>query len=276
MILIERAENEPPKLTNVRNKELLRVQGIAAIPRPTKEDLGEAYQIVKDEVWEAQHYKCAFCECQEQKKRNDVEHFRPKLRALRTPGSQDDHGYWWLAWTWDNLLFSCRNCNQAPYKLDKFPLDVGSEALVPGNSPPGKERPLLIDPAEANGIDYIQFLPVKRGRREDWIPFARPGDPNKIARAQKTIEVCGLDRPDLIPLYNAHVKDVEREVEVVKEAIRAGDHNEVWEAWECAQIRLLSASQKFVALSYDVLDHHLPLDIRREWNLSLKRPPLKT
>ncbi len=274
MILIDRAVDEPQKLADVRRIELSRVQSVAATGRPTQNDIGEKYQVVKDEVWTAQHYKCAFCECQEQRKRNDVEHFRPKTRAIRNPGSSDDHGYWWLAWTWDNLLFSCRNCNQAPYKLDKFPLDYGSEALVAEQLPPGKERPLLIDPAEANGIDHIQFRPVKVGNREDWTPFSRNGS----VRGGKTIEICGLDRPDLITLYNTHVTvDVRREVGVVEEAIRAEDPDltEIWEAWECTQIRLLSETQKFIALSYDALDHYVPLDVRRKWNLILKRPPLK-
>ena len=48
---------------------------------------------MKETLAKRQGYKCAFCESKEQIKRNDVEHFRPKLRANRLPGCTELHGY---------------------------------------------------------------------------------------------------------------------------------------------------------------------------------------
>ncbi len=54
--------------------------------------------------------KCAYCEANTQVvAHGDVEHFRPKSI------------YWWLAYTYDNYLYSCQICNQI-HKSDNFPI----------------------------------------------------------------------------------------------------------------------------------------------------------
>lgn len=268
MIPIQRGD-EPDDLPDIREEELKRVRLIAATRSPASEEIGVKYRSVKQTLWERQGYKCAFCETREQLARNDVEHFRPKSSADRRPGCPERYGYWWLAWTWSNLLFACRNCNQAPAKLDKFPLDAGSEALVAEQAPPGKERPLLLDPAEEDGIAHIQFKPSNAHGVEEWIPTPRNGS----MRGLRTIEVCRLDRPDLITLYTEHVeRHVKPEVGVVETAIAGGDLAEIWEAWNAALLRLLSRGQPYVGLSWDALDHLVPVDVRVQWNLSLRLP----
>lgn len=63
--------------------------------------------------------KCAYCEAPVQAvAHGDVEHFRPKSV------------YWWLAYCYDNYLFSCQVCNQT-FKGDKFPLEGTAMALDP-------------------------------------------------------------------------------------------------------------------------------------------------
>jgi hypothetical protein len=53
--------------------------------------------------------KCAYCEAPtDVVAHGDVEHFRPKSI------------YWWLAYNYDNYLFSCQICNQT-FKSDRFP-----------------------------------------------------------------------------------------------------------------------------------------------------------
>src|SRR5262249_20038659 len=54
--------------------------------------------------------KCAYCEADTSVvAHGDVEHFRPKST------------YWWLAYCYDNYLFSCQICNQT-HKGDRFPI----------------------------------------------------------------------------------------------------------------------------------------------------------
>lgn len=64
------------------------------------------------------HGKCAYCEAPTSLvAHGDVEHFRPKSI------------YWWLAFCFDNYLYSCQICNQT-YKSDNFPI-AGALAAAP-------------------------------------------------------------------------------------------------------------------------------------------------
>ena len=68
--------------------------------------------------------KCAYCEAPTHTvAHGDVEHFRPKSR------------YWWLAFCFDNYLYSCQICNQS-YKGNKFP--VAGPAIAGPPMPPAK------------------------------------------------------------------------------------------------------------------------------------------
>jgi uncharacterized protein (TIGR02646 family) len=229
------------------------------------------YEVARDALWLAQHYKCCYCEGREQSKRNDVEHFRPKARADRRPGSRQDHGYWWLAWTWENLLFSCRNCNQAPAKLDKFPLAEGSQALLAGQFPPGKERPLLIDPAMESGIKHIQFVWMRHGTAvtNKWWPRPRQGSHQGAA----TIKVCMLDRPDLLDLYGSHVeRNVKPRTDDIRLALQEGRIVDARREWSRSLVTLLNPSQEYIGLSYDALDHFIPAVLRKQHQLQLRLP----
>ncbi|MBM7112450.1 HNH endonuclease [Archangium primigenium] len=225
-----------------------------------------------DALWRAQNYKCCYCESREQSKRNDVEHFRPKARADRRPGSNETHGYWWLTWTWENLLFACRNCNQAPAKLDKFPLAEGSEALREGDVPPGAERPLLIDPATQSGIEHIQFVQTSLGtvsKTGRWYPRPRHGS----RWGAMTIKACMLDRPDLLDLYGQRVEQYVRPmVEDIRVAMRTGTGADVQRLWSRTLIRLLNPAQEYIGLSYDALDQLIPATLRRKHQLDLRLP----
>jgi hypothetical protein len=233
----------------------------------SREDLPTDYQRVSRELWRAQHFKCCYCESREQNKRNDVEHFRPAMRTDRRPGSAATHGYWWLAFTWENLLFACRNCNQSPFKLDKFPLAVGSTALVATQSPPGLERPLLLDPSSESGVEDIEFV---RALRPDgaigWTPRARNGS----ARGHRTIQVLGLDRPDLLELYELHVAEVLRpDLDQLLSTLRGGDPAGIAAGWSLFIRRHLQLSAVYVGLTLGVLDAEVPATTRAAWNLRL-------
>jgi len=82
------------------------------------------------------HDKCAYCEASTAvTAHGDVEHFRPKSL------------YWWLAYCYDNYLFSCQICNQS-YKGDNFPV-LGARMTgisLPGTCPSaGSDRQALVD-----------------------------------------------------------------------------------------------------------------------------------
>ncbi len=66
------------------------------------------WKTAKNQLKKESNGKCAYCEANTQVVAyGDVEHFRPKSI------------YWWLAYTYDNYLYTCQICNQI-YKSDNF------------------------------------------------------------------------------------------------------------------------------------------------------------
>jgi hypothetical protein len=77
----------------------------------------------KNQLKKESHGKCAYCEAPTATvAHGDVEHFRPKSV------------YWWLAYCYDNYLFSCQLCNQS-FKSDNFPLAPAAQ-ILPAPVPP--------------------------------------------------------------------------------------------------------------------------------------------
>ena len=228
--------------------------------------VGGAYAVVKDALWKQQAMRCCYCERPAMEcAYNDVEHFRPKARADRLDGTVHA-GYWWLAWTWENLLFSCPNCNRSA-KNDAFPLELGCVPLSVGEHPPGQERPFLLDPYEEDPVESIQF--VFDGQH--WQPVGRNGS----TRGQRTVEVLQLGRPELLTLYGVHVEEqVRPRIDAAHEAIAREDVPLIGSAWR--RVRgLLSPRMPFVALSFDAIHHFVPEPVRVQWGLELPRPPVR-
>ena len=98
---------------------------------------------VKNVLRQISHGKCGYCD---QRVAGiyygDVEHFRPKSK------------YWWLAYTWENLLYACEICNRV-YKKTRFPIK-GREASGPGSDLDG-EDPLFINPLDEDPELYIAY-----------------------------------------------------------------------------------------------------------------------
>jgi uncharacterized protein (TIGR02646 family) len=256
---------EPAALAAVRATELARVRAIAAAGKLDSDSVGKEYSVVKRDLWLQQSMRCCYCEHQTHCDYNDVEHFRPKARTDRQNGTVHP-GYWWLAWTWTNLLFSCPSCNRSA-KNDLFPLEPGSVPLVPEQQPPGGERPILIDPYAEDPVQLIQF--VFDGSH--WRPVGRNGS----ERGQRTIDILKLARADLLTLYDAHVNDhVRPRVEATQDAIARGEPLLIQSTWR-RTLGLLSPRMPFVALTFDALEHFLPRTVRGQWHLELPAPPVR-
>lgn len=177
MIQLSRAPGAQacPELAAVREAELGRVREALREGKALDQKLlGLEYKVARRALADAQRYKCCYCEERQQDDRwQHVEHFRPKAEVTRSATSPPEPGYWWLTWTWENLLFSCVRCNHT--KGSAFPLLQGSSALEAEQAPPGAERPELIDPALEDPREHIQFRPFG----EHWLP--RPRTPRGAA-----------------------------------------------------------------------------------------------
>ena len=105
----------------------------------------------------AQRWKCCFCESKiEDVSYGEVEHFRPKAAWRQSKDAKLTRpGYYWLAYTWDNLLWSCRVCN-ASHKKNLFPLQDPTVRDCPGRTVMN-ESPMLIDPSACDPREHIRF-----------------------------------------------------------------------------------------------------------------------
>jgi uncharacterized protein (TIGR02646 family) len=149
--------------------------------------------VVKRALRKAQHNKCCYCEgFFAGQASGDVEHFRPKTCFQQERGGPIEYpGYYWLAYAWSNLYYSCEICNRVG-KRNLFPIADVAQRWRTGRDI-GQETPQILDPGGADDPRcHIKF----RG--------AAPEGVTDLGRS--TISVLGLDRGDLITARLQHLK----------------------------------------------------------------------
>jgi uncharacterized protein (TIGR02646 family) len=105
-------------------------------------------------------------------------------------GTELPDGYWWIAYEWDNLYLICSTC--ISNKRNIFPVDGFRARRGATGDELHKERALLLDPCWDNPEKYLRF-------DSDGHVFPSPDLPeNSHLRARATIEILGLNRPDLV------------------------------------------------------------------------------
>lgn len=240
MIRVRRG-TEPRALATARKKRLAAATEAHLASGTVSEDLLTGYKLeaVTAHLHTAQHGKCAWCEQPIRLTGAHIEHYRPKNGAWRhrrrvKPHEIDPHCYWWLTWTWENLLLSCGPCNNPANKGNYFWLKTPWTALAGGVWPAPhdvtKEQPLLIDPASQDPLDHIRWAPVDpTPARKQWLwtPVAHAGSLEGAA----TIEMLRLDW-QLVDLVGDHLRgpllDAVEEVEEHLEAKRFARANVRW------------------------------------------------
>lgn len=267
MIRVVRGD-EPPELRFLREDRLETLRGLGR--EPTSDDI-DGYKLVGAALWRAQHYKCCYCEYKIPKNFNDVEHYRPKARADRRPGSPETHGYWWLAFTWSNLLYACPECNRSA-KNARFPLARGDVPLRAEQLPPGSERPLLLDPGSSiNPVEHLVHVQKvsAAGGPVDW--WVEPRDGSTLG--VNTIDVLNLNRSDLIEARNDHV-DAMWERGCIKhllDSLHGGKREDVVRDFGRA-MELLVPQQPYLGLTYDALCALIPDTSLRPFDLRWPAP----
>lgn len=245
---------EPPNLTHTRVKKLTLLGSLGR--EPSSDDI-VGYREVAHELWSAQYHKCCYCEQRVPIGFNDVEHYRPKCRADRRPGCVNTHGYWWLAFSWENLLFACPACNRSG-KNDLFPLSLGSISLVNPLQPPGNEYPLLLDPGSPiNPVEHIEYQEIAmHGKRATTYWWARPR--NNSIYGTKTIEVCDLNRQELRELRNDHFRTIiTPQISALNQSINNNQLQNLKNEFT-RSLGLLEPRNQYVGFTYDALRSNIP------------------
>lgn len=143
-------------------------------------------QDVKAALIKTQFGKCCFCESKiVHISYGDVEHFRPKGAWRQSKEDQLTRpGYYWLAYTWDNLLLACQLCNQR-FKGNTFPLLTIARRIHTPSQNIAQEDPEFINPYHEDPDLYIKY----RGDT--------PYSVNNNQRGTSTITSLGLRRKAL-------------------------------------------------------------------------------
>lgn len=122
MISIDRAALTTPSIlsANGRGTEATRllVEAISAGQSDVVFDTKlYGHPSVKSLLLSVHHRKCCFCEKSLSDEQADIEHFRPKAGYVEKEGQPiTTPGYYWLAYSFDNLLLSCTFCNRSHKK----------------------------------------------------------------------------------------------------------------------------------------------------------------
>lgn len=120
--------------------------------------------------------KCAFCE--QKVEQSHIEHYRPKNK------------YYWLAYSWDNLLLACSTCNI--YKGVNFELKGSVVSFV--NTPDNIKR-INITSLDYDRIEQPKMVNPEVSDPIDDIIFKRNGIiESDNERFAYTIEKCKIDR----------------------------------------------------------------------------------
>ncbi len=157
---------------------------------------------VKKQLKEDQLNKCCFCENKDfdDIAHGDVEHFRPKSAFVRDEKNKGflRPGYYWMAYEWSNLFFSCQICNQS-FKRNYFPItDEKKRAKCHTDKLESVRITLLIDPGKEDPEKHIGF--------RDEIPF------HKTLKGELSIKYFGIDRDKLNEKRRKHLEEVRRNI----------------------------------------------------------------
>lgn len=243
--------------------------------RPREADFEDRWKKFRSRFSAAQHGKCAYCEGRVVS--TDVgalEHYRPKAGLQELPAdrrrwghevvvkeARGEHatgevrgrsldpsegqmwpGYPWLAYAWENYLFSCDRCNTG-WKRNLFPVAERPRCIPP--RPEVQETPLLLNPYEGpDPAEHLRF--TDRGG-----VIARDDSPHGTA----TIDTCGLNRPSLLDDRQAYARQVSG-------ILRAID-NEIRDAPLYGFLRDLremgSPEREYAAMTRSIAEQHLDM-----------------
>lgn len=144
---------------------------------------------VKEKLSLIYHNKCAFCE--QRVEQSHVEHYRPK---------KGGNSYYWLAFSWDNLLLACPKCNSN--KGTHFQIS-GVKATFTNTDNNLKHINVLS--SDYDLTEQPEMINPEVVNPERYISFTRDGSIlSNESRFKYTIDKCKLDR--------AYLKDERRKV----------------------------------------------------------------
>ncbi|AXY60046.1 HNH endonuclease [Acinetobacter sp. WCHAc010052] len=189
--------------------------------------------------------KCAYCESNEELLH--VEHYRPKKI------------YYWLAYSWDNLLYACFFCNTGKNK------SFSIESSVKAAFKPSAKKILSI-----NNLSYIydkfenpKIINVENFDPYPYLEFFHNG---KIRanhpRVRHTINICNLNRVKLKDKRRTIIDDFKKEVTIAfREKNKSRRAAKLEQVIESFVIKLQEPERNFLALRKYLIDKKVIYEI---------------
>lgn len=259
---------EPKSFTTMRHRKLAAARLAHSADPGLPGFVFDGHKVARPFLYAAQHGKCAYCEAPTGEEEQPVEHFRPKDGAQRDPddpASTDPTRYWWLAWSWENLLFACTTCNGRSHKGNHFPLAGGAPLQILSFDLTA-EQAGLIDPATEDPLLHIRWIPLDRTPTPSkwrWFPAHR------TERGRLTVRIFKLRQ-----LEDLASKWVSSQILEDLDCLRAQiptDLPAAEAAWGRLTRRLFAPTVGWHALSWCALEELFPAD-RRPAGWTLARP----
>lgn len=218
----------------------------------------DGYRVVAKDLFRRQRKRCAYCERPVGLHGTPIEHFRPKSKSVRSQTVTYQDRYWWLTWTWENLLFACVTCNQL--KANHFPLAVGTAPMPTPARPAAPqlpaslfatatEQPLLLDPRLDAPELHLQWQVD-----DDTLAMAlwKWRLTATTLRGRTTADLLQLD--DLADEVNAlYLANVLPQWSVI-EALAASNAGQAQHAWQSLVSRLLDPNSSFRSAAWCMLN----------------------
>lgn len=162
---------------------------------------------VRKKLAEIYHLKCAFCEKRLLDSLRPVEHFRPKKSNAGLGKCDAKFGYYWLCFSWDNLLLACTQCNTGKsscFDIEGLRADYENEDYGQVHSLTlsytQEEQPKLIHPELEDPEPLYDF-----DKRGEIVSSNR--------RMKYTIKICKLNRDELVEKRMTVVSKLRKELE---------------------------------------------------------------
>lgn len=226
MIRIKRTE-EPPQVLSEKGTALVRemLAEYRAAPQEYRDGTRVfafdrrvyAHADVKKRLVAAHHCKCCYCEVKIISEAGDIDHFRPKASVRQGQAQpRQTPGYFWLAYSWNNLRYACSRCNR-DHKSDLFPLEDSAQRADASRSQGDTtgEAPLFLDPTAEDPEPHIQF------NEERALPQSGS------LRARVTIDLLELNQTKLLEARRERLENARllmKTLRLIREGIFGADH----------------------------------------------------
>ncbi|MEA3353767.1 MAG: retron system putative HNH endonuclease [Campylobacterota bacterium] len=151
MIKIDKDLTEIPSILKKESREKAFLHNISV---GKYDDSSNLYKVgsVDKKLCELYNNKCGYCEKDISDEDKHIEHYRPK------------DIYYWLAYSWDNLLLSCGKCNKKKgedFEIARTKVEYNNEPFsdihILGKEYDEKESPKLINPEREDVLDKLSF-----------------------------------------------------------------------------------------------------------------------